>query len=164
MPRSVYEVLSEGLLEIDEYFLQKQDALGKLGASTDQKMVCELRQLVYGVPADRSRGSCFPSAGESGQCRALRRTGHDEFICGTHQLIAASRESAILSSARKCVFIWHRNKHLANGTSSILRQNSALSFWVGIPKRKKVDPQIYFLRHVRPPTNLLRWCRVKRFR
>jgi hypothetical protein len=37
MPRSVYEVLREGLLETDGYVLQKKDALGKLGASTDQK-------------------------------------------------------------------------------------------------------------------------------
>jgi hypothetical protein len=37
MSRSVYEVLREGLLETDGYFLQKKDALGKLGASTDQR-------------------------------------------------------------------------------------------------------------------------------
>jgi hypothetical protein len=52
MPRSVYELLREGLLETDEYFLQKQDAVGQLGAFTDQKMFCALRQLAYGVPAD----------------------------------------------------------------------------------------------------------------
>jgi hypothetical protein len=52
MPRSVYELLREGLLETDEYFIQKQDAVGKLGASTDQKMVCALPQLAYGVPVD----------------------------------------------------------------------------------------------------------------
>jgi hypothetical protein len=32
MPRSVYEVLREGSLETDWYFLQKQVSLGKLGA------------------------------------------------------------------------------------------------------------------------------------
>jgi hypothetical protein len=53
MPRSVYEVLREGLLETDGYFLQNQDALGKLGAFTDRKMVCALRQVAYSVPADR---------------------------------------------------------------------------------------------------------------
>jgi hypothetical protein len=52
MPRSVYELLREGVLATDGYFLQKQDAIGKLGASTDQKMVCALRQLAYGVSAD----------------------------------------------------------------------------------------------------------------
>jgi Plant transposon protein len=52
MPRSVYELLREGLLETDRYFIQKRDAVGKIGASTDQKMVCALRQLAYGIPAD----------------------------------------------------------------------------------------------------------------
>jgi Plant transposon protein len=52
MPRSVYELLREGLVETDRYFTQRRDAVGKLGASTDQKMVCALRQLAYGVPAD----------------------------------------------------------------------------------------------------------------
>jgi hypothetical protein len=94
---NVYEVLREGLLETDGCFLQKQDALGKLGASTDQRVVCALLQLAYGMPADHSRRSCSPSARESGQCRALRRTGHDAG--------AASRTSAILSSVRKSVFI-----------------------------------------------------------
>jgi hypothetical protein len=51
MPRSVYELLREGLLETDRYFIQKRDAVGKIGASTDQKMVCALRQLAYGIPA-----------------------------------------------------------------------------------------------------------------
>jgi hypothetical protein len=123
--------------------------------------VCALLQLAYRVPTDCSRRSRSPSARESGQCRALRRTGHEAG--------AASRTSAILSSVRKSVFIWHRINHLANRTSPILRYNSARSLWIGIPKRWKVDP--FFWGHVRPPTNLLglrfwvvgqRWCRVKR--
>jgi Plant transposon protein len=52
MPRCVYEMLRKGVLETDDYFLQKNDALGRPGASTDQKMVCALRQLAYGIPAD----------------------------------------------------------------------------------------------------------------
>jgi hypothetical protein len=51
-PRSVCEVLRDGLLETDKYFRRKRDAAGKLGASTDQKMVCALRQMSHGVPAD----------------------------------------------------------------------------------------------------------------
>jgi hypothetical protein len=90
MPRSVYEVLREILLESDEYSLQNQVALGKLSASSDQKMVGTLRQLAYGVPSDRSRRSRSPTTGESGQCRVLRRTGHDELLGGTHQFGAAS--------------------------------------------------------------------------
>jgi hypothetical protein len=164
MPRSVYEVLREGLLETDWYFLQKQVSLGKLGASADQKVVCALRQMADSVPTDFSRRSRSPSARESGQCRALRRTGHDAG--------AASRTSAILPSVRKSVFIWHRIHYLANQTSPILRQNNARSLWIGIPKRWKIDQNPIFLGHVRPPTNLLgfrfwtlgpRWCRVKRF-
>jgi hypothetical protein len=144
MPRSVYVVLPEGLLETEGYFLPEQDAPGKLGASTDQKMVCALRKTAYGVPADRSRRSRSPSAGESSQCRALRRTGHDELLRGTHQLGTASQTSAILSSVRKGVFSGYWICHLANRALPILRQNSARSLWVGIPKRWKVDPKISF--------------------
>jgi hypothetical protein len=39
------QVRREGLLESDGYLLQNQDALAKLGASTDQIVVCALRQL-----------------------------------------------------------------------------------------------------------------------
>jgi hypothetical protein len=49
MPRSVYEVLREGLLETDGFSLHEKDALG---AATDQKMVCAVRQLALGVPDD----------------------------------------------------------------------------------------------------------------
>jgi hypothetical protein len=52
MPLSVYEELRDSVLETDRYFTQKRDAVGKLGASTNQKTVCALRQLAYGVPAD----------------------------------------------------------------------------------------------------------------
>jgi hypothetical protein len=52
MPRSVYAVLRDGVLDTDRYFIQKRDAAGKLGAFTDQKLVCALRQLAYSVPAD----------------------------------------------------------------------------------------------------------------
>jgi hypothetical protein len=131
MPRCVYMVLRESVLETDRYFLQKRDTLGKLGASTDQKMVCASHQLAYGVPAERFRCSRSPSTGESGQCRALRRTGHYELFRGTHQLGAASRTSAILSSVHESVFIWHRINHLANRISPILGQKSARSIWVG---------------------------------
>jgi hypothetical protein len=131
MPRSVFEVLREGLLETDWYFLQNQVALGKLGASTDQKMVCALRQLTYSFPTDCSRCSRFPFARESGQCRALRRTGHDAG--------AASRTSAILPSVRKSIFIWHKIHYLASQTLAILRQNSARTLWEGIPKRLLYD-------------------------
>jgi hypothetical protein len=52
MPRSVYEALRDGVLEPDRYFMQKRDAAGTLGAPTNQTLVCALRQLAYGVPAD----------------------------------------------------------------------------------------------------------------
>jgi hypothetical protein len=39
MPRIMYEVLREGLLETNGCYLQKQDALRKLRALTDQWMV-----------------------------------------------------------------------------------------------------------------------------
>jgi hypothetical protein len=52
MSRSVYEQQRKVLQETDGYFLQKQDSLGKLGASTDKKMVCDLHQQAYGFPAD----------------------------------------------------------------------------------------------------------------
>jgi hypothetical protein len=53
VPRDVYERIRDGLLTWnDNYFVQKRDCCGVLGASTDQKMWSAMRQLAYGLPAD----------------------------------------------------------------------------------------------------------------
>jgi Plant transposon protein len=53
VPRDVYERIRDGLLTWnDNYFIQKRDCCGALGASTDQKMWSAMRQLAYGLPAD----------------------------------------------------------------------------------------------------------------
>jgi hypothetical protein len=98
-------VLREGLLETDGYFLQNQDALGKLGASTDQKMVCALRLLAHGVPADRFRCSCFPFAGEAaivGRCGARVFYRPEQCSCSSYV-----DDSSCLISDYLAFFILH---------------------------------------------------------
>jgi hypothetical protein len=80
---------------------------------------CYLTALAHAVPwpllclspaaaemaqSRRSRRSRSPSTRERGQCRALRRTGHDELLRGTHQLGAESRTSAVRTSVRYSVY------------------------------------------------------------
>jgi Plant transposon protein len=52
MPFAVYEELKKGVLQIDNYFSQRRDAIGAQGATTDQKLCSALRQLSLGVAAD----------------------------------------------------------------------------------------------------------------
>ena len=39
------------MLETDDYFSQRRDATGKLGASTDRKLLCALEQICGGSTA-----------------------------------------------------------------------------------------------------------------
>jgi Plant transposon protein len=103
MPRSVYELLREGLLETDEYFLQKQDAVGKLGASTDQKMVCALHQLAYGVPADAVCEYVRTSESTASEslhrfCAAVRKRSEAEWLRrpNADELVAIEQQYATL--------------------------------------------------------------------
>jgi hypothetical protein len=52
MPPELYNVIELGILEVDNYFEQRRDAVGSLGASTNQKITEDLRQLALGVGAD----------------------------------------------------------------------------------------------------------------
>ena len=40
------------ICEVDDYFTERKDALGVVGASTDQKMTSALRQIFLGVSVD----------------------------------------------------------------------------------------------------------------
>jgi hypothetical protein len=50
MPRAIFERIRSGLLD-NPYFMERRDATGKLGASTDQKMLAALLQLTDGISA-----------------------------------------------------------------------------------------------------------------
>ncbi|KAG1704032.1 hypothetical protein DVH05_006045 [Phytophthora capsici] len=52
MPPRVFHRLLEGVLEMDDYFRQRQDAYGNPGVSTLQKVTPSLRMYSYGVAAD----------------------------------------------------------------------------------------------------------------
>jgi hypothetical protein len=52
MSRLIYNEIKDGVLAVDDYFAQKRDARGVLGASPDQKIAAALRQLSLGVGAD----------------------------------------------------------------------------------------------------------------
>jgi hypothetical protein len=54
MTRSTYETIRSAVLEQDlDFFEQRPDATGRLGASTDQKITAALRMLCYGAAADQ---------------------------------------------------------------------------------------------------------------
>jgi hypothetical protein len=53
MLRCIYEKIRAALLSVDpDFFEQRPDALGKMGATTDQKVTSALRQLCYGATVD----------------------------------------------------------------------------------------------------------------
>jgi hypothetical protein len=52
MPRCVYEEIRTRILDTDNCFQEKKDALGMPGLSTDIKITAALRQLSLGVGAD----------------------------------------------------------------------------------------------------------------
>ena len=48
----VFLTIVEGVASVDDFFLQKADALGKTGATTLQRVTVVVRMLAYGVSAD----------------------------------------------------------------------------------------------------------------
>lgn len=52
MSLRLYEKIKEGVMQHDDYFMQKRDRAGKLGYSTNQKITAALRMLAYAVPGD----------------------------------------------------------------------------------------------------------------
>jgi hypothetical protein len=53
MPRCIYEKIRAAFLSVNPDFLeQRPGALGKMGATTDQKVTSDMRQLCYGATAD----------------------------------------------------------------------------------------------------------------
>jgi hypothetical protein len=52
MPRCVYEEVRARVLENDNYFHEKSDALGRPGVSTDVKITAAVRKLSLGVGPD----------------------------------------------------------------------------------------------------------------
>ncbi|KAE8883390.1 hypothetical protein PF010_g26926 [Phytophthora fragariae] len=52
LPPAMFDIVLEGVLEADDYFVQKKDALGVPGLSPYQKVTAALRMCCYGVAAD----------------------------------------------------------------------------------------------------------------
>jgi Plant transposon protein len=71
MPRCVYKEVRARVLETDNYFHDKSDALGRPGVSTDVKITAALRQLSLGVGSDGVVEYCRVS--ESTASESLKR-------------------------------------------------------------------------------------------
>jgi len=52
MAKHVFNRIREGVVEYDDYFRCKKDALGNVGFSSYQKCIAAIRMLAYGVPGD----------------------------------------------------------------------------------------------------------------
>ena len=52
MPRHVFNRIREGVVAYDDYFVRKEDDLGKVGFSSYQKCTTAIRMLAYRVPSD----------------------------------------------------------------------------------------------------------------
>ena len=47
IPREVYEKIRQGCLDDDIFFAERFDAVGRPGATTDQRLTSALRQIAY---------------------------------------------------------------------------------------------------------------------
>jgi Plant transposon protein len=68
MPRCVYEEIRTRILETDNFFQERSDALGMPGLSTDIKITAALRQLSLGVGADAVVEYCRVSESTASEC------------------------------------------------------------------------------------------------
>ena len=52
MRRELFQFVMDGVVDADNYFVQRLDAVKVLGLSTIQKCTAAMRMLCYGLPAD----------------------------------------------------------------------------------------------------------------
>ncbi|XP_075499371.1 uncharacterized protein LOC142537762 [Primulina tabacum] len=65
----------EAVKNHDRYFIQRVDGLGRLGLSTNQKIIAAMRMLAYGTPADAADE--YIKIGESTTIQCLQRFCRD---------------------------------------------------------------------------------------
>jgi hypothetical protein len=71
MRRELFLSIVERVSAFDPWFVQRSDAVGRLGLSALQKCTVALRMLAYGIPADATDEYC--RVGESTTTEALKR-------------------------------------------------------------------------------------------
>jgi hypothetical protein len=71
MRRTLFIRILNAVEQHDEYFVQKRNAVGKLGLSSLQKVTAALRMLTYGMTADATDD--YIRIGESTAIESLRR-------------------------------------------------------------------------------------------
>jgi hypothetical protein len=71
MRRELFLYIVEQVCTFDPWFVQKCDALGRLGLSSLQKCTAAIRMLAYGIPADGTDEYC--RTGESTALEAMKR-------------------------------------------------------------------------------------------
>jgi hypothetical protein len=71
MRRQLFLRLVDAVCAFDPWFIQRRDALGRLGLSSLQKCTAALQMLAYGVPADACDEYC--RLGESTTLEAMKR-------------------------------------------------------------------------------------------
>lgn len=71
MHRPLFERILTTVTQYDDFFIQKQDALGVMGLSPHQKLTCALRMLAYGAGANQCAEVC--RMGDSTALKSLKR-------------------------------------------------------------------------------------------
>ena len=68
MSHKVFNRIRDGLCNYDQYFIQKSDAMKKVGLLPEQKMTSSLRMLAYGAAADQCAEYCRMAKSTSIEC------------------------------------------------------------------------------------------------
>jgi hypothetical protein len=71
MRRQLFFYIVEQVCTFDPWFIQKRDALGRLGLFSLQKCTIAIRMLAYGIPADTTVEYCC--TGESTALEAIKK-------------------------------------------------------------------------------------------
>jgi hypothetical protein len=71
MQRELFLLIVQEVCAYDDWFVQKRDAMGRLGLSSLQKCIFAIRMLAYGTPADVTDEYC--RIGESTTIEAMKR-------------------------------------------------------------------------------------------
>ncbi|KAH9442200.1 hypothetical protein MJO29_014849 [Puccinia striiformis f. sp. tritici] len=101
--KSIFDRIRSDLTKKDPHFIQRKDALGNLGHSSEQKLLVSVRQLVYGIGHKRAILDRYIRMAESTALESLLRfcTQIDALYSPSYLRLATPKELREISTANQ---------------------------------------------------------------